>query len=602
MSQSPEYTGPPGLPSRLQRSSNTLSGLSLAFGLVAVFGSPCLIGALFAILGLLFGVLHLQRESVGQAMAWVGISLSALGGILSTCFIALLMYFIPMFREGMTGMMASADFTIWEGVEAPDFEVSTLDGASVKLSDMRGRRVIVDMWATWCGPCRMEIPHFNSLAREYKDTLTIIGISDEAESKLREFIEEQPIEYLVASAELPSPYGDVTSIPTTFFIDRNGIIDKVLVGYHDLETLTLHATAPDFEGEPLPAPGPPKSELEEGEAPLQLEALWTVPLNSPQSLCTGDWDQDGHEDVIVADQARARIFDAAGSELASIVLPGRFDVLEFGFHREKGPRLLGYTTWGNTVTVVDGTGSELWSYSALTGVDGAHWGDLDGDGSDEMIVGMNGFGGLHAVSPDGDSVWKVRSLGNVWSQAIVPATGNQPASVVATEAAGSIRVFDAGGNALRTLRPGNSYFAAMTASSLDSSGLSQILAVGDGMTQGGSLVHAMDLQGRVAWTSPVARDHGAWRGQLFACGDADGDGLKDWVFRNQLRQLTIASHNGTCLGTVNEPIEIKGFRILSDRDGRAMLAIITTAALSSFSLTPGAAEEAAPPEAAPTTG
>lgn len=602
MVQPPEYAGPPVIPPRIERTSNTLSGLSLAFGLVAVFGSPCLIGAIFGVLGLLFGVMHLQRESIGRAMAWVGISLSSVGGILSACVMIAFVYLIPVIRESMESMMTSSDFSVWEGVEAPDFEVTTLDGSPVKLSDLRGRRVIVDMWATWCGPCRMEIPHFNALARDYKETLTIIGVSDEDESKLREFMTEQPIEYLVASAELPSPYGDVTSIPTTFFIDRNGVIDKVLVGYHGLEELTSHATAPDFEGEPLSAPEPPKDDLEDSGAPLQLEARWTVPLRSPVTLCTGDWNRDGYQEIIVADQAQVRIFDSAGDELVSFAMPDRFDVLKFGFHREKGPRLLGYTNRGNTVSVVDGTGTELWTYSAMTGVDGAHWGDLDGDGSDEMILGMNGFGGLHAVSPDGDSLWKVRSLGNVWCQAIIPSMNGEPATVLATEAGGSIRVYDAEGKPLKTLRPGSSYFAPMTASPLDPTGLSQILAVGESMTQGGSRVHDMDLQGRVAWTAAVPRDHGAWRGQFFACGDADGDGIKDWVFRTQSRQLTIASHDGVRLGTVSETSQINGFRVLPDHEGRPILAIITAGALTAFSLMPLAVEGAAPAESTPVAG
>src|SRR6266404_2617670 len=100
---------------------------------------------------------------------------------------------------------------------------------------------------------------------------------------------------------------------------------------------------------------------------------------------------------------------------------------------------------------MDATGKEIWHYSATFGVNGAHWGDLDGDGTDEIIVGMNGFGGLQALAADGKRLWRA-SAGNVWGQAVVPATKDRAALVFATEASGSVRIFDGQGHQVRTVR------------------------------------------------------------------------------------------------------------------------------------------------------
>lgn len=126
------------------------------------------------------------------------------------------------------------------GQKAPDFTVTTLDGVTLQLSALKGKRVVVDLWATWCGPCRMEIPHFERISKESADVV-VIGVSNEDEQTLRPFVESMGITYHIASANLPAPYGTVSAIPTTFFIDREGNIDNVAVGYHDYPQLRRYA-------------------------------------------------------------------------------------------------------------------------------------------------------------------------------------------------------------------------------------------------------------------------------------------------------------------------------------------------------------------------
>ncbi|MBU0759678.1 MAG: TlpA family protein disulfide reductase [Candidatus Omnitrophica bacterium] len=119
---------------------------------------------------------------------------------------------------------------------APDFALMDMFGSERRLSDFRGKVVILDFWATWCPPCRAEIPHFIELYNEYKDEgLEIIGVTMDwnAARQAAPFAMENGINYtvLIGKQEIADLYGGIVSIPTTFIIDRNGNLRKRHVGY-----------------------------------------------------------------------------------------------------------------------------------------------------------------------------------------------------------------------------------------------------------------------------------------------------------------------------------------------------------------------------------
>jgi cytochrome c biogenesis protein CcmG/thiol:disulfide interchange protein DsbE len=118
---------------------------------------------------------------------------------------------------------------------APDFALSDLNGNTVKLSDYKGNVVIIDFWATWCGPCRRGIPEFIELQDEYgEDNLTILGISvDQGDlSVVPAFAEKYGINYpiLYANQDVQRKYGPIRSIPTAFIIDKEGKVRDMAIG------------------------------------------------------------------------------------------------------------------------------------------------------------------------------------------------------------------------------------------------------------------------------------------------------------------------------------------------------------------------------------
>jgi cytochrome c biogenesis protein CcmG/thiol:disulfide interchange protein DsbE len=123
-------------------------------------------------------------------------------------------------------------------VPAPDFTLPGIDGKPVKLSDYKGKVIILDFWATWCPPCKAEIPSFIALADMFRDKgLVIIGAALDDESRVKAFAAQLKMNYpvCIANQDIASAYGGVRGIPTTFVIDKTGMIVRQYVGFRPKE-------------------------------------------------------------------------------------------------------------------------------------------------------------------------------------------------------------------------------------------------------------------------------------------------------------------------------------------------------------------------------
>lgn len=118
---------------------------------------------------------------------------------------------------------------------APEFSLATVDGRTVTLAELKGKTVVVDFWATWCGPCVAEIPGYVELQKKYADAgLVIVGVSLDRKGPkvVTEFMAKHGMTYAVGidDGALAEAFGGVDAIPTTFLIDREGRIRHRKVG------------------------------------------------------------------------------------------------------------------------------------------------------------------------------------------------------------------------------------------------------------------------------------------------------------------------------------------------------------------------------------
>ncbi len=121
--------------------------------------------------------------------------------------------------------------------EAPDFTLQDVEGKDVRLSDYRGKVVLLKFWATWCAPCRMEVPDFINLQRDYRDRgVEVIAVSMDREGArvVAPFVRQHGINYRVAvdGSTVVNRLGGIPGVPTTFLLDRQGRIVGSLSGYN----------------------------------------------------------------------------------------------------------------------------------------------------------------------------------------------------------------------------------------------------------------------------------------------------------------------------------------------------------------------------------
>ena len=121
--------------------------------------------------------------------------------------------------------------------QAPDFKLTSIDGKPLSLASLRGKVILLNFWATWCGPCRAEIPDLVELQNKYKDKMQVLGLvtDDDDEDAVKKFVNSFGINYPVAMAtpDIRLQYGGIPALPTSFVIDLEGRVVQKHEGLRD---------------------------------------------------------------------------------------------------------------------------------------------------------------------------------------------------------------------------------------------------------------------------------------------------------------------------------------------------------------------------------
>ncbi len=387
------------------------------------------------------------------------------------------------------------------GQPAPPVELPLLDGSPLSLERHRGEHIVMlDFWATWCGPCVAEMPLLVEVADEYRDKGVVFYALNQGEEpdEIRAFQQEQELTFQVG-LDTDSAVGDaygVQGIPMLVLIDREGVVQVVHIGYRpDIKEKLSQELDDLLSGKNL---------AEEALAAERERNAPVEPLGFEEA-----WSSDGAFAAVAVNNAgllyattsrgKCAVLDGAGSEVRTFELGAPVEVLRTAeLSAGSGTELLGFSGWGDSVLAVSDEGTELWKESGGMGINDVAAADLDGDGLDEVIVGYNGGTGLHVFSHDGQRRWETTSIGNVWNVSAGDVNGDGKVEVVTTSATGQVHLFDAAGESIGDLEtPIYCNMVRVRAAGPDESG-AMIVVIGSG--ENGEQMVSLNADGNVQWT------------------------------------------------------------------------------------------------------
>ena len=134
----------------------------------------------------------------------------------------------------ITGCSSNSNQVAEVGMPAPNFQLENLNGQYVSLSDLQGKPVLINFWATWCSPCIREMPYLEQVYEEWSDKgLMVLSINiGESSAKVEAFMQSHDLSLpvLLDAKQAVAQKYNIWSIPTTFFIDKDGIIQEKIIG------------------------------------------------------------------------------------------------------------------------------------------------------------------------------------------------------------------------------------------------------------------------------------------------------------------------------------------------------------------------------------
>src|SRR3984885_1849190 len=149
------------------------------------------------------------------------------------------------------------------GKVAPGFTLATLDGKKVSLADYKGRPVLVNFWATWCGPCKVEMPWFEEFRKQYASQgFEILGLADDVDAgkdAIGKVAKKAGVSYpiLLTDGKVQTAYGGLDVLPMSFYVDRNGVVVEETAGLGSEDEVEANIKKTIASGSPAAVPAKP---------------------------------------------------------------------------------------------------------------------------------------------------------------------------------------------------------------------------------------------------------------------------------------------------------------------------------------------------------
>jgi thiol-disulfide isomerase/thioredoxin len=159
------------------------------------------------------------------------------------------------------GDQSESDEPHLRGKAAPAFTLTTLDGKKVSLSDYKGHAVLVNFWATWCGPCKIEMPWFEEFKKQYAGQgFEILGVADDVDAgkdAIAKVAQKTGVTYpiLLADGKVEKAYGGIDVLPMSFYVDRNGVVVEQTAGLGSKDEIEAHIKKTIASGAPTGVAG-----------------------------------------------------------------------------------------------------------------------------------------------------------------------------------------------------------------------------------------------------------------------------------------------------------------------------------------------------------